>query len=917
MVDNDDDKCNQLTTTIIDTPANDGSTDELLIELGNEQKKSCPNQPPTNTKKGGCCKSKQNITFPPKACGGLSSPEKLDKASIELSSSKCHKSHLESNVSTLDLHITGMRCGSCSAKIERTIQQVPGVYSVAIAFSIAKCHIEYDNNLTGPRTLSDKIKSLGFVVTLIEGSTPVDLLRKQQCLELEKWRRTFLLCITFGLITMGVHGKMLFSNDHHDSSIGGKTLILPGLSVMNLLMFITATPVQIIGGRAFFPQAIIAFKNGRSNMDVLITLATTTAYTYSSIVLVYFMLTKSTYSPHTFYDIPPMLFTFVSLGRWLEQIAKGKTSEALTKLMYLQPHEAILLEGSTEHDENFNDAKETTIDVKLVQKNDIIKVVSDTKIPVDGIVIQGNALVDESLVTGESFPVAKSPGMKVISGSLNQHGMLIVKATLVGRDTTLAQIVRLVESAQTTKAPIQQYADRIASYFVPIIFFLSLLTLVSWFMIGIFSPSTISYYHRPPDNSSSSMEINIEFAFQCALTLLSIACPCSLGLATPTAVMVGTGVGAINGILIKSAEALENAHKVNCVVFDKTGTLTKGTPKLTKITIFGDSKIVEPSGNLWAYVVKVLTLIGSTEKDSSHPLAKSLQSYIRSVLSIENYMNPISCVSVPGRGIHASFKNTNGLFERIEARQSILKDEIKLLDERFYQANNNAKPKSSIDLKSTTSIDKLHDSNQMRTVVDTKMFCKDVCIDLRLDQQDINEFRDEFETSSEDEDILNVYAGSREWMIKNDIFINSEVDEIMCDLEKSGQMSVLLAIGKQIVAIASMVDTIKQEAPMTIRALGKMGLKVILLTGDNERTAKTIAKQVGINTVYSGVLPSQKLEKIRQLQLSGSKVAMVGDGVNDSPALAQGNIYRSWTIKESAPSAPNFTNTLFFSILFS
>lgn len=596
-------------------------------------------------------------------------------------------------ITTLDVHITGMRCTRCSNKIEQQLKATKGISSAVVAVQLSKGHIKYDDRLIGTRDIVEAIKALGFGVTLIDEENSADLLFRQQLIELRKWRNTFLMCFAFGFITIILHARMLLYLDGNHHQDDHDNLILPGLSSMNLIMFLLATPTQVIGGCAFYSQAISAIKSGRSNMDVLIMFATLTGYGYSLIILSYFMLIGANYSPRTFFDIPPMLFTFVSLGRWLEHIARGKTSEALTKLMILQPNEATIIRGyrllddkllgkdKPEAEENQN-AKQYTYDdelvvnIRLVQRDDIVKVTSHSKIPVDGIVVQGSAQVDESLITGESMPVSKHIGSTVISGSINQNGLILIRVTRVGKETTLAQIVKLVESAQTTKAPVQQYADKVSAYFVPLIFFLSSVTLFSWIIIGLLQPSIVQKYHREPNEHATNLEISIEFAFQCALTVLAIACPCSLGLATPTAVMVGTGVGAKNGILIKSAEALENAHKVSHVVFDKTGTITTGAPTIERLTVFGTKSSLKNQLDVLTHIKKIIVLIGSTEVNSAHPLAKALTNFSIEALGSQALIKPEKYNSLPGLGAEAEYNSQNDKFIMLQdsTKGSLLDD---------------------------------------------------------------------------------------------------------------------------------------------------------------------------------------------------------------------------------------------------
>lgn len=822
--------------------------------------------------------------------------------------------------STLDLYITGMRCTRCSNKIEQNVKQLKGIKDVVVAVTLSKGTITYDEAIIGARSIVDCIKGLGFGVTLIGEETSVDVLFKQQLIELKRWRNTFLMCLSFGFVTMVFHARMLVgtNHDHHDPSAN---LLLPGLSSMNLLMFLLATPTQIIGGHAFYRQAIVAIKNGRSNMDVLILLATLTGYSYSVIILLYFIAIGAEYSPRTFFDIPPMLFTFVSLGRWLEHIARGKTSAALTKLMVLQPTEATLIEGyksrdgsvsvdkATKQIDDYAYDKETMVDIRLVQRNDIVKVISDSKIPVDGIVVQGSALVDESLVTGESMPVSKQVGANVISGSINLNGLILIKATKVGRDTTLAQIVKLVESAQTTKAPMQQYADKVSAYFVPIIFFLSVLTLFTWLVIGMLKPSIVSYYHRQPNEKSSSLEISIEFAFQCALTVLSIACPCSLGLATPTAVMVGTGVGAKNGILIKSAEALENAHKLTNIVFDKTGTITTGSPIIQTLSIFGQKNILLNPADIVAYVKRVVQLIGSTEVNSAHPLGRALTSFTVSTLGENSLLVPSNFNSHPGLGAEAEFGQDSQ--KRVAVDACLLDDCLYTLVRKFNRPiedkNKSAEYKALINLDSldqptndngdetcekTTIEDKTMDNDHHEGEnaspdgpIKMDTLIKGIKLELILcSQDDISEDRPKDGASES----TTVFIGNIHLMKAKNVRIFPLAESIMNEQNDKGSTGVLIAVDGNLIAIASLNDEIKNEAQLAMFTLKQMNLKLSLLTGDNKKSAESVARRVGINSVFAEVLPRDKMMKIRSLQESGHKVAMVGDGVNDSPALVQG-----------------------------
>lgn len=830
---------------------------------------------------------------------------------------------------SIDVHISGMRCTRCSNKIEDNLKLKDGIKEAVVSVGLSRGHIEYDEQTLGVRDIISIIKDLGFGATLIDELTPVDLIFKQQSQELRRWRKTFLSCLSFGLITMIFHAKMLIeAGSFHNHDNEHMHLLIPGLSSMNLFMFLLATPTMFIGGQAFYPAAIAALKYGRSNMDVLVFLATITGYCYSLISVSYFILAQANYSPRTFFDIPPMLFTFISLGRWLEHIARGKTSEALTKLMILQPKEAIIVKGyepSKADLSSYNFEKEESIDIRMVQKGDIVKVLVDSKIPVDGVIVEGNAHVDESLVTGESMPISKPVGARVLCGSMNLNDSILVRATEVGKATTLAQIVKLVETAQVTKAPVQQHADRVASIFVPIIFFSAAITFFAWLVIGLLKPSVLTSEQMngsgdgSGNNHNRHIEVAIEMAFQYALTVLSIACPCALGLATPTAVMVGTGVGAKNGILIRSAEALENAHRINHVIFDKTGTITSGNLVIDRLMIIGSKSFFSNSSQLTSYIKNILYLIGSTEINSSHPKAKTLAQFSTQVLSPTSWLEATLYKPEPGLGVQAHFKDFDLNSNRSNIYDgSLIEDSISSIVRRLglslpianCQPNERPKFEKLISLgnfnendttihlpEPSTSILNQHDHHEdMKkkehiayddNIERLETLIKGVKLVLKLDNDGQKVDESVFNNHNQS---ISILIGSLTYLKTKNVHIDDSIIESLNQNHDTGSTCVLCAINGQLVAFASLNDEVKPEAKSAIKTLKNMNLRVMLLTGDNEKSARFMGKRVGIEEVFAEVLPQDKMAKIRCLQETGFKVAMVGDGVNDSPALAQADV---------------------------
>uniref|UniRef100_A0A8D2AN40 Copper-transporting ATPase 2 n=1 Tax=Sciurus vulgaris TaxID=55149 RepID=A0A8D2AN40_SCIVU len=705
------------------------------------------------------------------------------------------------------LQIKGMTCASCVSNIERNLQKEAGVLSVLVALMSGKAEVKYDPEVIQPPRIAQLIQDMGFEAAVMEDNAGSDgdielIITGMTCascvhnIESKLTRTNGITYASVALATSKAHVKF-------DPEIVGPRDIVK--------------IIEFLGGWYFYVQAYKSLRHKSANMDVLIVLATSIAYAYSLVILVVAIVEKAEKSPVTFFDTPPMLFVFIALGRWLEHVAKSKTSEALAKLMSLQATEATVV---TLGEDNLI-IREEQVPMELVQRGDIIKVVPGGKFPVDGKVLEGNTMADESLITGEAMPVTKKPGSMVIAGSINAHGSVLIKATHVGNDTTLAQIVKLVEEAQMSKAPIQQLADRFSGYFVPFIIIISTLTLVVWIIIGFIDFDVIQKYFPNPSKHISQTEVIIRFAFQTSITVLCIACPCSLGLATPTAVMVGTGVAAQHGILIKGGKPLEMAHKVKTVMFDKTGTITYGVPRVMRVLLLADVATLP--------LRKVLAVVGTAEASSEHPLGVAVTKYCKEELGTETLGYCTDFQAVPGCGIGCKVSNVEGILAHSERPQSEWAGHPK--DVGSLPMGKDAAPQT-----------------------------------------------------------FSVLIGNREWMRRNGLTISSDISDAMTDHEMKGQTAILVAIDGVLCGMIAIADAVKPEAALAVHTLKSMGVDVVLITGDNRKTARAIATQVGIHKVFAEVLPSHKVAKVQELQNEGKRVAMVGDGVNDSPALAQADV---------------------------
>uniref|UniRef100_A0A673BUS0 P-type Cu(+) transporter n=1 Tax=Sphaeramia orbicularis TaxID=375764 RepID=A0A673BUS0_9TELE len=682
------------------------------------------------------------------------------------------------------IQIGGMTCASCVANIERNLKNEPGIYSVLVALMASKAEVRYNADVTDPMKIAECVKELGFTASVMENYEGSDgnlelVVRGMTCascvhkIESSLMKEKGIIYASVALATNKAHIK-------YDSEIIGPRDIIK--------------LIENLG----FEASLVKRDRTASHLDHSKEIRQWRKSFLVSLIFcvpVMGMMIYMIIMDHQMSLIPGL--SIMNLLSFLFCVpVQSKTSEALSKLMSLQATEATVVTLGSDIEEQ--------VDVELVQRGDVVKVVPGGKFPVDGRVIEGHSMADESLITGEAMPVTKKPGSTVIAGSINQNGSLLVSATHVGMDTTLSQIVKLVEEAQTSKAPIQQYADKISGYFVPFIVGISLLTLVAWIIIGFLDFSLVKEYFPGYDKSISTAEAVIRFAFQASITVLCIACPCSLGLATPTAVMVGTGVGAQNGILIKGGEPLEMAHKVQSVVFDKTGTITYGAPKVIQLKIVVEGNKMPRS--------RLLAIVGTAENNSEHPLGAAITKYCKQELGTESLGTCTDFQAVPGCGIRCQVSNTESLLKQADSDSLV----------------------------------------QTATYV--------------------------------------VLIGNREWMRRNCLQVRPDIDEAMTEHERRGRTAVLVAVDNMLCAMIAIADTVKPEAELAVHTLTNMGLEVVLMTGDNSKTARAIAAQVGIRKVFAEVLPSHKVAKVEQLQQAGKRVAMVGDGVNDSPALAMADV---------------------------
>lgn len=680
----------------------------------------------------------------------------IEKATVEYDDTTIKSSKFEETIQKLgyeviheepeeqcriDLSLNGMSCAACASKIEKKLNKLEGVTKATVNYATEKASIEFDSSNIKISNMIKTIEALGY------GAEKVESLTKDREKELrEKEVKNLKISLISSII---LSSPLVLA-----MVVALLKLDIPALKGVFAMLhneyfqLIIATPVQFIIGFRFYKHAFYALRAKSANMDVLVAMGTSAAYFFSIYNAFFTPPVMEGMMKELYFEASAVIITLILLGKYLEAVAKGKTSEAIKKLMGLQAKTARVIRGGIEED----------IPIEEVEIGDVIIVRPGEKVPVDGKIIEGNSSIDESMLTGESLPVEKKTGDLVIGATINKFGTFKFTATKVGKDTALSQIIKMVEEAQGSKAPIQKIADQVSGVFVPIVVGISLITFLIWYFVL--------------DNSTMGIIS--------AVAVLVIACPCALGLATPTAIMVGTGKGAENGILIKGGEHLETAYKLNAVVLDKTGTITKGEPEVTDVISLGGYDHTD-----------ILKLAAMTEKKSEHPLGVAI--YEKGKKEYGSISDPNQFEAIPGRGVVAEVDNHK------------------------------------------------------------------------------------------------IYLGTRKLMNEQGIDLGN-VEDTISQLEDEGKTAMLMAMNNVLEAVIAVADTLKESSQEAIEDLQHMGIEVYMITGDNKRTAKAIAKQVGITNVLAEVLPENKAQEVEKLKKEGKVVAMVGDGINDAPALATADI---------------------------
>jgi len=654
-------------------------------------------------------------------------------------------------IKTLTLPVEGMTCASCVARVEKALKKSEGVSSVNVNFATEKVTLSFDNKATDLNKLTTVVEDAGYKLVVPqtkeeETTKESPIIESAEELEQKKsYKQLKSEFIFAAVMTVPIMAISMISMTGWFQAWSP----IP-VEYVDRLLFLATTIVMFISGKRFFTITWRLLKHFSADMNTLVAVGTGTAYLYSTIAVLFpKLLSLSSSSGHIYFDTATTIIALILMGRLLEARAKDKTSSAIKKLMGLQPKNARVIRNGKEFD----------IPISELQVSDIVIVRPGEKIPVDGVIIDGNTSIDESMITGESIPVDKKIDDKVIGGTINKNGSISFKATAIGKDTVISQIIKLVEQAQGSKAPIQSLADKIASIFVPTVISIALVTFLIWY----FAVGTV-----------------FTFAMINFIAVLVIACPCALGLATPTAIMVGTGVGASNGILIKNAESLEGAHKIKSVVLDKTGTITSGKPSVTDI--------IKMNGY---DELKLLQITASIENKSEHPLGMAIVDYAKD--------KNISLSNVEG------FNSLTGL--------------------------------------------------GLTGAIDGKA----------------------------------VAIGNLAMMKEFSVNTNN-AEEISAKLAMEGKTPIFISINSELSGVIAVADTIKPASKEAISNLKKMGIEVVMITGDNQRTADAIAKQAGVDKVIAEVMPQDKANQVKLMQNEGKYVAMVGDGINDSPALAQADV---------------------------
>lgn len=672
----------------------------------------------------------------------------LERSSVKFDPAVTNVAALEKKVKDLgydvvteksEFEITGMTCAACSTRVEKGLNKLDGVSIANVNLALERATVEYNPSIVSKTDIIKKVEALGYGAHIKEGENQQEAADYRQQ-EIEKQTGKFIFSVILSLpLLWAMVGHFSFTS----------FIYVPDMFMNPWVQFALATPVQFLIGKQFYVGAYKALKNKSANMDVLVALGTSAAYFYS-LYLSVASLGGNTHTVELYYETSAVLITLIILGKLFEARAKGRSSEAIKKLMGLQAKTAIIERNGVE--------QEVSLDEVVV--GDVIHVKPGDKIPVDGMIAEGQSAVDESMLTGESVPVDKKIGDEVIGSTINKNGFLKIEATKVGKDTALAQIIKVVEEAQGSKAPIQRLADQISGVFVPIVVGIAVITFLVWYFMVV------------PGDFAEALEKMI--------AVLVIACPCALGLATPTSIMAGSGRSAEFGILFKGGEHLEMTHRINTVILDKTGTVTNGKPVLTNVNVVSSLDETE-----------FLALVGSAEKQSEHPLAEAIVAGIKEKgIALKDVQ---SFEAIPGFGIRAS----------VEGRELLV--------------------------------------------------------------------------------------GTRKLMNKYQVEMADALEK-MDALEREGKTAMLVAIDGKFAGMVAVADTIKDTSKAAVKRMKEMGLEVIMITGDNQQTAKAIAAEVGIDHVIAEVLPEGKADEVKKLQAQGKKVAMVGDGINDAPALAVADI---------------------------